>query len=146
MDKEILLWGYTNIMLSYDLTAAAQFNLKSLRLLVSGAAPLGAPLVKAVSDRLKSFGNTTAITQGMSHSNIIFTVTKISALGYGLTETSPTAILVPEESSVQKVGTIGVLLPNLEARLVLENGSDAREGEPGELWLRGPTIMKVRHY
>lgn len=63
--------------------------------------------------------------------------------GYGLTETSPTAALVPEEAAMQKVGTIGVLLPNLEARLVLDDGSDAREGEPGELWIRGPTIMKV---
>ena len=52
-------------------------------------------------------------------------------------------MLVPEEAATRKVGTIGVLLPNLEARLVLEDGSDAKEGEPGELWLRGPTIMKV---
>jgi acyl-CoA synthetase (AMP-forming)/AMP-acid ligase II len=66
-------------------------------------------------------------------------------IGYGLTETSPTACIVPEEAALRKVGTIGVLLPNLEARLVLEDGSDAKEGEPGELWIRGPTIMKVTY-
>ncbi|KAI0821338.1 hypothetical protein BC629DRAFT_1730271 [Irpex lacteus] len=30
----------------------------------------------------------------------------------------------------------------LEARLVIEDVEDAKEGEPGELWIRGPTIMK----
>jgi acyl-CoA synthetase (AMP-forming)/AMP-acid ligase II len=46
-----------------------------------------------------------------------------------------------------------VLLPNLEARLVIadssspegKEGTDAKSGEPGELWIRGPTVMKV-HY
>jgi acyl-CoA synthetase (AMP-forming)/AMP-acid ligase II len=42
------------------------------------------------------------------------------------------------------MGSIGILLPNLEARLVTdENGEvDAEEGQPGELWLRGPSVMK----
>ncbi|KAF8755313.1 AMP-binding enzyme C-terminal domain [Rhizoctonia solani] len=42
----------------------------------------------------------------------------------------------------QKVGSAGELLPNLEARLVTEDGTDAKEGEPGEFWLRGPSVMK----
>lgn len=67
-------------------------------------------------------------------------------LGYGLTETSPTATLVPVQDAERKVGSIGVLLPNLEARLALDDGArDAEPGTPGELWIRGPTIMKVRH-
>jgi long-subunit acyl-CoA synthetase (AMP-forming) len=45
------------------------------------------------------------------------------------------------------VGSAGVLLPNLEARLVVDDDGkgdiDATEGERGELWLRGSTIMKV---
>jgi 4-coumarate--CoA ligase len=66
--------------------------------------------------------------------------------GYGLTETSPTAHLVPIQYGPRKMGSIGVLLPNLEARLVAdENGEvDAEEGQPGELWLRGPSVMKVK--
>ena len=44
-----------------------------------------------------------------------------------------------------------MLLPNLEARLVRgdtnsvdsKNAEDVRPGEPGELWIRGPSIMKV---
>ena len=44
-----------------------------------------------------------------------------------------------------KTGSIGVLLSNLDARLV-DEGVDAEEGKPGELWIKGPTIMKVRCY
>ena len=44
-----------------------------------------------------------------------------------------------------------MLLPNLEARLIRDdtnstNGKaveDANPGDPGELWIRGPTVMKV---
>lgn len=38
-----------------------------------------------------------------------------------------------------------MLLPNLEARLVDDDGVDVRvgQGERGELWIRGPSVMKV---
>lgn len=62
--------------------------------------------------------------------------------GYGLTETSPTTHLLPIDDHLRKVGSIGPLLANLEARLVIEDVEDAKEGEPGELWIRGPSIMK----
>jgi acyl-CoA synthetase (AMP-forming)/AMP-acid ligase II len=45
-----------------------------------------------------------------------------------------------------KAGTIGPLLPNLEARLVQDDGTDAKEGDRGELWIRGPSIMKARSF
>ena len=68
-------------------------------------------------------------------------------IGYGLTETSPNTHILPEVDGISKVGSIGLLLPNLEARLLVDgdgNGDiEAGEGEPGELWLRGPNIMKV---
>lgn len=50
--------------------------------------------------------------------------------------------LLPPQDAERKMGSIGLLLPNLEARLV-DEGVDATEGKPGELWIRGPTIMKV---
>ena len=62
-----------------------------------------------------------------------------------MTETSPTTHTVPLEHGLSKVGSVGILLPNLEARLVDEDGKDAPEGEPGELWIRGPTVMKGYH-
>lgn len=62
--------------------------------------------------------------------------------GYGLTEVSPVSHILPHDQTLSKAGSIGVLLPNLEARLVGEDG-DVKPGERGELWLHGPTIMKV---
>lgn len=69
------------------------------------------------------------------------------ASGYGLTETSPTTHVLETPYAISKIGSIGTLLPNLEARLVVDgdgNGNiDAEEGQPGELWVRGPSVMKV---
>ncbi|XP_006461225.1 acyl-CoA synthetase [Agaricus bisporus var. bisporus H97] len=109
--------------------AVDQYDLSSLRCLFSGAAPLGAALTKAVNGRLES-----KRTNGLC----LFTLQ-----GYGLTETSPTTHIQPWTGS-HKNGSIGLLLPNLEARLVVDdNGEiDAEEGKPGELWLRGPSVMK----
>ncbi|KAF7795577.1 hypothetical protein EIP86_006739 [Pleurotus ostreatoroseus] len=105
--------------------AVDKFNLKSLRIMFSGAAPLGGPLVTALRNRLLQVGADVFISQG-----------------YGLTETSPTTHLLGTEDCLRKVGWVGPLLPNLEARLVIEDVEDAKEGEPGELWVRGPSIMK----
>ena len=47
---------------------------------------------------------------------------------------------------MRKMGSVGVLLPNLQARIVStkNNGDvDVGEGQPGELWIKGPTILKV---
>jgi long-subunit acyl-CoA synthetase (AMP-forming) len=101
--------------------------------MLSGAAPLGIDLVKAVKTRLESLrkdsGKKIAIVQG-----------------YGLTETSPTTHILPAADHIRKGGSIGRLLPNLEARLMLDgkggDSNDAEEGQPGELWVRGPSIMK----
>ena len=62
-----------------------------------------------------------------------------------MTETSPATHLLPAKDCLRKIGSIGILLPNLEARLVANdenNITDAAQGEPGELWVRGPTVMK----
>ncbi|CEL60419.1 hypothetical protein RSOLAG1IB_09625 [Rhizoctonia solani AG-1 IB] len=105
--------------------AVDKYNISTLRFFFSGAAPLGAELQARVQQRLRSRGANMLITQG-----------------YGLTETSPTCTLLPLQWAEQKVGSAGELLPNLEARLVTEDGTDAKEGEPGEFWLRGPSVMK----
>lgn len=55
--------------------------------------------------------------------------------------------------SVRKFGSVGQLVPNVEARIMVEVSSgasasveyrDAADGEEGEMWLRGPTLCKVR--
>jgi long-chain acyl-CoA synthetase len=62
--------------------------------------------------------------------------------GYGLTETSPNATMNPME--YPQVGTLGVPLENVEARIdesvVPEGGFADATGEFGELQIRGPNV------
>jgi long-chain acyl-CoA synthetase len=61
--------------------------------------------------------------------------------GYGLTETSPLTHANPVGRA--KAGSIGVPLPDTDARIVdLETGADVQQGAPGELLIRGPQVMK----
>ncbi|TXT04907.1 hypothetical protein VHUM_03990 [Vanrija humicola] len=62
--------------------------------------------------------------------------------GYGMTEASPAITTSSPESHVR--GSVGKLLPVWEARLV-NDGVDAPPGERGELWVRGPCVMKRYH-
>jgi acyl-CoA synthetase (AMP-forming)/AMP-acid ligase II len=63
--------------------------------------------------------------------------------GYGLTETSPTTHWVGDELAGQMPGSIGPPVPNTECRIVdVASGEDAVAGEPGELLIRGPQVMK----
>ncbi|KAF8345975.1 AMP binding protein [Amanita rubescens] len=106
-----------------------KYDMSSLEVLFSGAAPLGAALSTAVIKRLLAKRN------GKTNLTVM--------QGYGLTETSPTTHMVPIEDGMRKVGSVGMLLPNLEARIVDgDSNGDVEEGQPGELWVRGPTIMK----
>ena len=56
--------------------------------------------------------------------------------------------MLDPKRSVDKMGSCGPMLPNLEARLVESDSDDpakvkdAKRGQPGELWVRGPSIMK----
>jgi acyl-CoA synthetase (AMP-forming)/AMP-acid ligase II len=59
---------------------------------------------------------------------------------YGQTEaTSRISCLPPSELS-RKLGSVGLPLDNLSVRIVDENGQEARCGEPGEIWVRGPSV------
>jgi long-chain acyl-CoA synthetase len=60
--------------------------------------------------------------------------------GYGLTETSPIATLNPFNRPKRE--SIGVPVPGTDVRLVDADGKDVAAGEPGELWVKGPQVMK----
>jgi len=61
--------------------------------------------------------------------------------GYGLTETSPLTHANPMGRA--KAGSIGIPLPDTDARIVdLETGADVASGQPGELLIRGPQVMR----
>ena len=58
-----------------------------------------------------------------------------------MTELSPVSHISPNGKG--KAGASGVALPNTESRIVdPETGKDLPQGEDGELWVRGPQVMK----
>jgi acyl-CoA synthetase (AMP-forming)/AMP-acid ligase II len=94
------------------------YDLSSLTMLFSGAAPLGADLAEEATRRLG-----VEVVQG-----------------YGMTELSPVSHATPEGQG--RPGTIGVLVPNTECRVVdPATGEDLGVGEDGEIWVRGPQVM-----
>ena len=99
-----------------------QYDLSALERIVSGAAPLGEELASAVHERLGC-----EVKQG-----------------YGMTEASPVTHFVPaDRAGWTKYGSVGPVVPAQEAKLVdVETGEEVPDGERGELWVRGPNVMK----
>jgi long-chain acyl-CoA synthetase len=62
--------------------------------------------------------------------------------GYGITECSPNVAQVRLDVPPRKDNSVGPMFPGVEARLVGGDGQSLPEGEVGELWVRGPNIMK----
>jgi long-chain acyl-CoA synthetase len=63
------------------------------------------------------------------------------AEGYGLTETSPVAICNPIDGT-ERIGTIGMPLPNTEVMIADDAGNPVPLGERGEIFIKGPQVMK----
>jgi long-chain acyl-CoA synthetase len=63
------------------------------------------------------------------------------AEGYGLTETSPVASCNPIDGT-ERLGTIGIPLPNTEMIIVDDAGNILPNGERGEICIKGPQVMK----
>ncbi len=99
----------------------AKYDLSSLRWVSSGAAPLGQELSQACADRL--------------HVRV--------SQGYGLTETSPVTHFHPVDSETVEYASVGPPVVNTECRVVDPvSGEDVARNERGELWIRGPQVMK----
>ena len=99
--------------------AVDNYTFPHLKWLFSGAAPLGPELTAAIRQRLG-----VTIRQG-----------------YGMTECSPASHYTAPDAD--RDGTIGPLVPSTEGRIVDPvTGADLGPGEPGEVWVRGPQVMK----
>lgn len=61
--------------------------------------------------------------------------------GYGLTEASPVISCNPPTDKI-RVGTIGVPLSSTDVELRDEQGKKVAHGEEGELYIKGPQVMK----
>ena len=63
--------------------------------------------------------------------------------GYGLTESAGIGASTDSLEESRRYGTAGLLSPSTAAKIVdPDTGKALRVNQTGELWLRGPTIMK----
>ncbi|WP_303286289.1 AMP-binding protein [Marinobacter sp. SS8-8] len=60
--------------------------------------------------------------------------------GFGMTETSPVVTFNPH-SAIQ-IGTIGLPIPSTVVKTLDEEGNETPLGEPGELCVKGPQVMR----
>ncbi|CAN6444720.1 unnamed protein product [Victoria cruziana] len=66
--------------------------------------------------------------------------------GYAMTETTGMGASTDTVEESKRIGSSGLLSPNMEAKVVdPETGRPLGENGRGELWLRGPCIMKGYH-
>jgi acyl-CoA synthetase (AMP-forming)/AMP-acid ligase II len=99
-----------------------RYELSSLRFVGCGAAPLGAEVEQECAERLGC----------LFHQ------------GYGMTEaTASIAIPVVAEPERHVYGQAGILVADTEARVVdPASGADLGTGGTGEIWIRGPQLMR----
>tara|TARA_R110000737_G_scaffold22022_4_gene40655 strand:+ start:16854 stop:18512 length:1659 start_codon:yes stop_codon:yes gene_type:complete len=61
--------------------------------------------------------------------------------GYGLTECAPLVTMSPYNQESYN-GSIGLPAPSTDIRLIGDDGEQVPLGEPGEMWVKGPQVMK----
>jgi acyl-CoA synthetase (AMP-forming)/AMP-acid ligase II len=92
-----------------------------VRKVFSGAAPLGADVIEQCTRRIGC----------------------LVQQGYGMTEASPATHVTTEEVARSKPGSIGKPVASTECRVVdAESGRDVGPGTDGEIWIRGPQVMR----
>jgi acyl-CoA synthetase (AMP-forming)/AMP-acid ligase II len=98
-----------------------RYRLPRLQAILSGAAPLGEDVARACAERLGC---------------LVFQ-------GYGLTETSPVTHVSPLDPNEIRMASIGKPVPNTECKIVdVATGAELGPNQAGELWIRGPQVMK----
>lgn len=63
--------------------------------------------------------------------------------GFGMTETSPVISLNVPQSN--RPGSVGKPIPGAQIRIADENGQPLPVGQIGEIWVKGPMVMKGYH-
>ncbi|OQV03335.1 AMP-binding enzyme domain-containing protein [Cladophialophora immunda] len=96
-----------------------KYDLSSVRMITSGAAPLTVELITRVHNRLGI-----PINQA-----------------YGLSETSPMTHTQPWDEWETSAGSVGKMFPNMIGKFVSSEG-EVEPGAVGELWLAGPNVFK----
>lgn len=97
------------------------YDLSHLRIAMSAAAPLAREVEETVARRLGC----------------------LVVQGWGLTETSPDVTLSPVDATRMRIGSVGQCIPNSECKVVnVATGAELGPNQDGEIWVRGPQIMK----
>jgi acyl-CoA synthetase (AMP-forming)/AMP-acid ligase II len=100
--------------------AIDKYDLSSVKRAFSGAAPLDADTAQAASERIGC-----RLSQG-----------------YGLTETSPVSHIVSDNEEAVP-GSVGSTVPNTECKIAdVAAGTELGRNEDGEIWIRGPQVMR----
>ena len=108
---------YQTILNHPDLDA---FDMSSLRLAVTGAAPVPVPMIEAMRDRL---GFEVVVT------------------GYGLTEASGIVTMCRADDAHETISTTsGRAIDDVEVKVVGADGTEMPRGEPGEVVVRGYNV------
>jgi acyl-CoA synthetase (AMP-forming)/AMP-acid ligase II len=98
------------------------YDLSSLRLAVTGAAPITTQMIIAMRETL-------------GFENVV--------TGYGLTEAHGIATMCRHDDDPETIAkTSGRAIPGVEVRLIDDDGKEVGIGEPGEVLVRGYNIMK----
>jgi len=92
------------------------------------------------SELVISNGGGTAVQEAVAKKWLAITGCPICE-GYGLSETSAGVTCNPTDSEAY-TGTIGLPLPNVEIRILDDQGKDVPLGEAGEIAIRGPQVMQ----
>ncbi len=122
------LFGEEKINVTLAVPAALQFMLltldkekhdySTLRWVMSGAAPVPVSLIEQYAG------------MGIEIHQV-----------YGLTETAGPACLIDPDDAIARAGSTGKAFFHTDVKVVDEDGRDVADGEPGEVYVRGPHVM-----
>lgn len=116
---EVLIMVPTMYAVLGSAKAARPELFQNLRIAISGGEPLPVSLIELFREKLNV--------------NLME--------GFGLTETSP--IISINLPWAHKPGSVGKLIPEVQAKTVDEEGRDLPIGvDGGEIWIKGPNVMK----
>ncbi|WBU62749.1 class I adenylate-forming enzyme family protein [Paracoccus aerodenitrificans] len=119
--------------MTYTLMVPAMYNLCLLqpdfadrdlgtwRLAAYGGAPMPEPTIRRLAEAIPA----------LSFANC-----------YGSTETILAQLVTPRQYAYEKREFVGCALPGTEARIMDENGRELPHGSTGEIWLRGPNVVR----
>ncbi len=123
--EKVTGWGYTATVLHRLLNhpKVGEYDLSSFRSVGGGGSPIPAPLIEKAHSLFPQCSHTMGV-------------------GYGLTEGTAFATLNVGEELSADPASVGRPVPVVDVEIRDERGQRVEEGEEGEIYLRGPLVMR----